>query len=855
MSLVCYQCDTFLLTTNGVHLPKRPSFSLSFLVPFFLCSLYLLLVSGEFYYERDELRSEVAARESKQIQKDLFRMIHVVESALSVQDISRIEQEVSLVSTDSHMMVYVILDASSRIKFANHVIWRESDAQNVVEGYSNDIHQQVVADGESFIKVNKDRLSIQAYYPINTSSNYSYSSAVDVIYLEYDISSLIADASDQLQKRFVFIWGAGGLLVVFFCWALYWLLVRPVKQLTTRAKNVLQSKPDNTRINCLVEEVYNLGESLLQAEKLIQDNNQKVTNSEQRWLYSISANNNGIWDWNTQTNEVFLSDNWKEILGYETNEVTNNYDAWESRLHPDEKNTVLRAIEQCLANKTDHYESVHRLLNKSNEYIWVLDKGQIIQWDDKGNPIRMIGSITDVTAELQNQKITVERQSHAGVSDIKDREALANELFDLQAYARKSGQYCTMMLINLSNIKLVNEAVGEQLSDRLLMQISARLAGSFAGSCLLSRLGDDEFVIAAKNLGANLEHANKRALALASEVRQVVGRSFNLSGQDFSVFTQIGMVVFDGKESLDPSQLLSRADTALGKAIESPNNSCVLHSLQLDGSHHEPQKLHQELKKAIKLNQMSLVYQPVVDIDGNTESVEVLMRWHHPEFGYISPKQFIPVAELSNSIFELELWMLDEVCRFIDSLHNTELSCPCFSINISSRHFHQDMFVSVIQSKIESRGVKPEYIQLELSEDIFSINPVTAKAKIQTLQRLGVRVALDDFGSGLCPLYRLHGIHFSQVKFAASYINDITISEDSRNIFTSLVNMTTELNYPVVVKQIEDRQQLTTLSQLKSNLFQGYVISRPLTQQDIKHLLESELTLSVVWKVPFNALS
>ncbi len=833
-------------------LPKRPSFSLSFLVPFFLCSLYLLLVSGEFYYEKEELRAELANNESKQIQKDLFRMIHVVESALAIQDISRIEQEVSLISTDSNMMVYVILDASSRIKFANHVIWRESDAKNVIEGYSDERHQQVVAAETAYFNINYNRLSIQAYYPVNTDAKYSYSSAVDVIYLEYDISSLIADASDQLQKRFIYIWGVGGLLVIFFCWALYWLLVRPIKLLTKRANNVLQSKSDKTRINCLVEEVYNLGESLLKVEKHLLDNNLKVSNSEQRWLYSVGANNTGIWDWNTETNGVFMSDLWKEILGYKPEEITNCYDSWETRLHPDEKNTVLRAIENCLSGKTTHYESVHQLMNKAGEFIWVLDRGQVIQWGEQGKPIRMIGSITDVTLELKNQKITVERQSHVGVSDIIDREALANELFDLQAYARKSDQYCTMLLINMSNIKLVNEAVGEQLGDRLLMQISARLAGAFSGSCLLSRLGDDEFVIAAKNLGSNLEHANKRALSLASEVRQVVGRSFTLSGQTVSVFTKVGMVVFDGKESLEPTQLLSRADKALGKAIESQTNTCVLHSLQLDGSHHEPQKLQQELKKAIKQKQVSLVYQPVVDIEGNTESVEVLMRWYHPEFGFISPKQFIPVAELSNSIFELELWMLDEVCLFIQSLQRTAITCPCFSINISSRHFHQDMFVQVIQERIKQHGIEPKLIQLELSEDIFSINAETAKNKILTLQRVGIRIALDDFGSGLCPLHRLHGLHFSQVKFAANYIVDIAVSEESRNIFTSLINLTNQLNYPVVVKQIEDRQQLTALSQLKSNLFQGYVISRPLSQQDIKHLLESELTLSVVWKVPFN---
>ncbi|WP_254843556.1 EAL domain-containing protein [Shewanella sp. UCD-KL21] len=798
------------------------------------------------------MHSQLAANESKHIEKELYRMTHVIESALANQDTSRIEQEVSLTTTDSNMMVYVILDASSQIRFANHVIWRDSNATNVIDGYVNDVHQQVVSNKRPLIQTNLERGSIQAYYPINASDKYSYSSAVDVIYVEYNISSLMAEAADSLQKRFIYIWAIGGVIVLLFCLGLYLVLIKPISSLTKNAQNIVDANESSTKVATFVDELYWLNKSLVQVGHHLAESNQRLTNAEQRWLYSINADQHGIWDWDTISNGVFLSDHWKEILGYQSDDIESSYEAWEALLHPDDKKAVVAALNNYLQGKTRHYESVHRMLNKANDYIWVLDRGQIIQWDELGKPIRVIGSINDVSSELENQQITVERQSHVGVSDIIDREALANELFDLQAYARKSNQHCSLLVINLSNIKLVNEALGEQLTDRLLMQISARLAGSFSNSCLLSRLGDDEFVIAAKNLGKNLEHANKCALALASEVRQVVGRSFSISGQDVSVFTQIGMVVFDGQESLEPSQLLSRADKALGKAIESKTNSCVLHSLLLDASHNEPLKLQRDLKLAIKAGQISLVYQPVVDIHGNTESVEVLMRWHHPQLGFISPKQFIPVAELSNTIFELELWMLSQVCLFIKSLQAVNLNCPCFSINVSSRHFHQDMFVDVILNKVAERSVNFNLIQLELSEDIFSINPVTAKNKILKLQRAGVRVAIDDFGSGLCPLHRFNGIHFAQVKLATGYIDDIVSSKEARKIFRSLINMTEQLNYPVVVKHIEDRQQLSLLSDLNSNLFQGFVISRPLSQQDIKHLLESEITLSVVWKVPFS---
>lgn len=826
-------------------MPRLPKNSLSILVPACIFILYLGLVSGEYFYEQAELNEQLTLRQSEQIQKDLFRMRHVVESSLLTQDFERIEQEVALVSTDQNMMVYVILDSASDIQFANHIIWRASNATNVLEGYSADLHRSVIANNKPSLSVNLDRLSIQAYYPLNANSRYNYSNSVELIYVEYDIANILSEAVDSLLKRFIDIWGIGALLLSLFCALLHFLLIRPLTQLSLAAKNI--DSPDfNTDILCASTELANLRDYLNQVNGRLFRSKKRLNNAEQRWLFAVEGARNGIWDWCIATGDVFVSDRWKGILGYQSYELDNDYSVWESRLHRDDKAQVLSSLQNYINNQHEHYESVHRLRHKDGHYIWILDRGKIVEWDEVGCPLRIIGTITDVSGDVKSQGVTNDKQSHNGLTDLVNREALADELYDLQVYNRKNDQFSALLMINLDNFKLINEALGRQLGDRLLMQIAARLSGSFSNEGLVARLGADEFVILAKNLGNELDQANKRALALASEVRQLIGRSFTISEQNLSISARIGLVVFDGIESLEPQVLLARADSALDQAKDRRSNGCAIYQPQLDQNQVQPFKLQNELALAIGKQQMSLVYQPVVDKAGQLSSVEVLLRWYHPQYGYISPRKFIAAAELSDGIFELELWVLDQVCDFIQLLKQSNATVPLMSLNISSRHFHQDYFVDVIINKINNAQISAKLFQFELSEDVFMVNAKQARNKIVELQRYGVNIAMDNFGGGSCAVHQLHGIGFSQVKLAAVYLNDIESNPETVNMVNAIVEFAAKLNFPVVAKQLENKQQLNLLTHAKCTWFQGYIISRPLEHDDIIQLIKTQLSLSVV---------
>ncbi|MCT8988234.1 putative bifunctional diguanylate cyclase/phosphodiesterase [Shewanella phaeophyticola] len=825
-------------------MPRLPKLSLSFLIPACFIILYLGLVSGEYFYEHAELNDQLALRQSEQIQKDLFRMSHVIESSVMTQDFERIEQEVALVSTDQNMMAYVILDSASDIKFANHIIWRESNAINVLEGYSADKHSAAIGSNKPNVTVNFERLSIQAYYPLNSNSRFSYSNTVELIYLEYDIANLLSEATESLLKRFIEIWGLGAIVLTLFCILLHYAFIRPLSQLSHAAKNI--DKPDfNTNIICVTREMSTLRDYLNLVKGRLYRSQKRLNDAEQRWLFAVEGARNGIWDWAIATGDVFVSDRWKEILGYQPYELDNDYSVWESRLHREDKPQVLNTLQNYINNQHDEYESVHRLRHKDGRYIWVLDRGKIVEWDELGRPLRIIGTITDVSGDVKSQRISVDKPNHNGLTDLINREVLADQLYDLQVLSRKTGQFSALLMINLDNFKLINDALGRQLGDRLLMQIAARLSGSFSSAGTVARLGADEFVILAKNFGHDIDQANKRALALASEVRQLIGRGFTISEQNLSITARVGLVVFDGIESLEPQVLLARADSALDQAKDSRSNGCAIYQPELDQQHVQPIKLQSELKLAIHNKQMSLVYQPVVDHTGQLNSVEVLMRWYHPQFGYISPRKFIAAAEVTDYIFEIELWALDQVLLLINSLQQMNSTVPVMSLNISSRHFHQDHFAHVVMSRISATYVSPKLLQFEIAEDIFKVNADDARNKIIELQAYGINIAMDDFGGGSCGVHQLQGISFSQVKLAAVYLEEIEYNPEIFNIVNAIVEFANKLNLPVVAKQIENKKQLNLLTHAKCTGFQGYIISRPLDKDDITQLIKTQLSLSV----------
>lgn len=802
--------------------------SLAVLLPLCMLTLYLVLVIGEYLFESDQVRAELAQRQSVLIKQQLFRMQNVVQSAQALQDVERIEQEVSLAALDMGTMVYILVDAESRIRFANHTVWRDSNATQVIDGYDADLHRSVVQAFLPQILVNLDRLTIQAYYPVLPQ----YGGAVDLIYLEADLAPLVAEASAKLQQRFMRVWGLGGLLLIGFTFILYFLLIRPFQMLSEAAKQVGTSS-FSTSIPWSSSEVLSLQASLQQAHERLSRAVKQLNDSELRWLFAVEGSRNGIWDWDISTGEVFLSDRWKEMIGYEPDELAGVFQTWETRLHPDDKQIVLDALQEYVSGKSKEFESVHRLRHRDGHYVWVLDRGMLVDWDPQGRPTRMIGIHMDVSESAKNHAAITELVDQSVVGRKMLPDVFMGRLSQFLTQGNSSGQWGALLLVEVDRLGLVATLHSHEL-ERLLTQIAARLSSYFTENITVGRLESGNFVLLAKDLAADASAAARRALALASELRQVIARPFHYGNHHFELSACVGICLLDSIETLDPALVMRRAELATLSAKQAGQAGCAFYHAEMDFRQSRDELLQQELQTALQQDSLTLMFQPVINATSELVSAEVLTRWYRADGEFIPPAEFVALAEQGGIIAELDLWVAKRVCLFIQKSRAQGRSLPPLTLNISAFSFGQADFVDAFVGLVKEHGIVANQLGIELNEAAFLMQPQFVDERVSKLVEAGVGIILDHFGSGLSALSCLANQPLVAVKLDMSCIDSLTTMPTKVNV---LITSARQFNLSVVAKGVESSQQYQAFVELGCDGYQGYLFSRALNQADFIQLV------------------
>ena len=802
--------------------------SLAVLLPLCMLTLYLVLVIGEYLFESDQVRAELAQRQSALIKQQLFRMQNVVQSAQALQDVERIEQEVSLAALDMGTMVYILVDAESRIRFANHTVWRDSNATQVIDGYDVDLHRSVVQAFLPQILVNLDRLTIQAYYPVLPQ----YGGAVDLIYLEADLAPLVAEASAKLQQRFMRVWGLGGLLLIGFTFILYFLLIRPFQMLSEAAKQVGTSS-FSTSIPWSSSEVLSLQASLQQAHERLSRAVKQLNDSELRWLFAVEGSRNGIWDWDISTGEVFLSDRWKEMIGYAPDELAGVFQTWETRLHPDDKQIVLDALQEYVSGKSKEFESVHRLRHRDGHYVWVLDRGMLVDWDPQGRPTRMIGIHMDVSESAKNHAAITELVDQSVVGRKMLPDVFMGRLSQFLTQGNSSGQWGALLLVEVDRLGLVATLHSHEL-ERLLTQIAARLSSYFTENITVGRLESGNFVLLAKDLAADASAAARRALALASELRQVIARPFHYGHHHFELSACVGICLLDSIETLDPALVMRRAELATLSAKQAGQAGCAFYHAEMDFRQSRDELLQQELQTALQQDSLTLMFQPVINATSELVSAEVLTRWYRADGEFIPPAEFVALAEQGGIIAELDLWVAKRVCLFIQKSRAQGRSLPPLTLNISAFSFGQADFVDAFVGLVKEHGIVANQLGIELNEAAFLMQPQFVDERVSKLVEAGVGIILDHFGSGLSALSCLANQPLVAVKLDMSCIDSLTTMPTKVNV---LITSARQFNLSVVAKGVESSQQYQAFVELGCDGYQGYLFSRALNQADFIQLV------------------
>ncbi|KAA0274714.1 MAG: EAL domain-containing protein [Chloroflexi bacterium] len=561
--------------------------------------------------------------------------------------------------------------------------------------------------------------------------------------------------------------------------------------------------------------------------------NRKLRESEERYALAVRAANDGIWDWNLQTNEIYYSIRWKEILGFKDDQISNGTDEWFNRIHPDDQRIVQANLVSHLKGTSSHFECEYRIKHATGKYLWVLSRGMAVR-DARNTPYRMAGSQSDITA----RKIAELRLAHDAVHDpltgLPNRVLFLDRLQNrLERIKRNPSDLFAVMFLDLDRFKVVNDSLGHGVGDQLLITIANRLMHCIRNEDTVSRLSGDEFAI----LLNSIPDINE-ALQIANRIKAQLKTTTMLGAVERFPTASIGIALFNEKYT-KADELLRDADAAMYVAKAQGGNQYRIFDATMHTNAVELIRLEAELKRAVEREEWVIHYQPIVSLTTNKAvGAEALVRWNHPHRGLLYPKDFIHIAEETGAIIPIGEHVLRSACAQVKIWRDSRHPDFWVSINLSARQFQDTELTKKVATILSLTGLDSKGLHLEITENVAIQDMEYTNSLLTELDRLGVQTSLDDFGTGYSSLSYLKQFPLKILKIDQSFIRDIQSNKKNESLIMAIIAMARSIGLEVVAEGVEKGEQLEFLRNQLCDNVQGYLLSHPVSASDMTRLLE-----------------
>jgi diguanylate cyclase (GGDEF)-like protein/PAS domain S-box-containing protein len=556
--------------------------------------------------------------------------------------------------------------------------------------------------------------------------------------------------------------------------------------------------------------------------------------SEERYAVAVRGANDGLWDWNIVTNEVYWSPRWKSLLGYDDHEIGSDLDEWLSRLHEDDAQRVRAALDAYLAIGTGYYESEHRILHRNGTFRWMRCRGAAVT-DRAGRATRLAGSLTDITDAKMADALTG-LPNRLLFTDVLERAIRRTE--------RRGDYVFALLVLGLDRFKVLNQSLGVLSTDHLLVSIARRLQASLRGTDIVSResagftlarLGGDEFTV----LLDDITDASD-AIRVAERLQGALRAPFDIDAQQVFTSATIG-ITMSTIGYVQPEEILQDAAIALDRAkagsvpfelFEPAMRERAMTRLQMES----------DLRNAIANDQLAILYQPILALGTRTiEGFEALARWHHPTRGTIGPAEFIPIAEETGMIGQLGRFVLAEACMQMAAWQRKfgRAAPGVMCVNVAAAQLDEG-FAAEVEQVLRDTRLEPSKLKLEITESAFIKEGGGIGETLARLQSIGVEWSIDDFGTGYSSLSYLHRLAANTVKIDRSFVSRMGADPKGSEMVRAIIALALNLGMDVVAEGVETIDQVMELQTLGCDRAQGFYFSRAVDLTAADQLIASQ---------------
>ena len=448
--------------------------------------------------------------------------------------------------------------------------------------------------------------------------------------------------------------------------------------------------------------------------------------------------------------------------------------------------------------------------------------------DLKGHVSHYVAVFSDISA-IKNSQTEMMRLAHQDpLTDLPNRLLFTDRTEQALTYAQRHKSGCALLMIDLDHFKIINDSLGHNVGDLLLKAVGERLLSVFGKGFTVARLGGDEFAVL-------IEHCNQvaQAAGFAQKVLEVMKGAFIIDSHQLFMSASVGISLFPN-DALNAEQLLRNADSALFKAKSAGREGYALYTEELTAHAQYRIEVASDLRRALEQHELRVYFQPVHDLPtSRLVGVEALVRWQHPQRGLVAPGEFIPIAERTGLIAEIDAWVLEQACWQMCQWQAAGVNLSFVAVNISSRLFARPELYQLVSTVLADTGLDPALLELEVTESAVMDNSEVALEQMHRLRELGLRLAIDDFGTGFSSLLRLKQLPVQKLKIDQGFVAGLPGDDDDVAIVRAVIALAQSMGMQVHAEGIEHVEQAQFLLDYNCDLGQGYWFGRPMPAREL----------------------